>query len=199
MRNLQPQISHHSRQRVARRTVVFSWAVALVVASWIFLVGAPSALALGGPQPPLDEAAPTFTLPTNTGDGEVSLEDYRGEWVVLYFYPRDFTPGCTLEAQRFQRDLAKYQDRNAQIVGVSVDDVDSHREFCDSEGLRFPLLADEDGSVSRSYGSWLGIASLRHTYLIDPDGRLRDIFLKVRPAIHSYEVLARLDELQRAS
>lgn len=194
MRSFQLQISHHSKRRI-----IFAWVIALIVASWGFLGGTPSALALGGPQPALHEAAPTFTLPTNTGDGEVSLEDYRGQWVVLYFYPRDFTPGCTLEAQRFQRDLPKYQERNAQIIGVSVDDVDSHREFCDSEGLRFPLLADEDGVVSRAYGSWLGIASLRHTYVIDPEGQLRDIFVKVRPAIHSQEVLARLDELQRAS
>jgi len=116
--------------------------------------------------------------------------------VVVYFYPRDFTPGCTLEAQRFQRDLPKYQARNTQILGISVDDVDSHAEFCDSEGLRFPLLADVDGAVSKAYGSWLGISSLRHTYIVDPDGMLREIFLKVRPVMHSQEVLARLDELQ---
>jgi len=81
-------------------------------------------------------------------------------------------------------------------VGVSADDVDSHAEFCDSEGLKFPLLADTDGSVSQAYGSWMGFVSLRHTYLIDPDGILREIFLGVRPAIHSTEVLARLDELR---
>lgn len=155
----------------------------------------PSALALGGEQPPLNEKAPEFTLPTNTGDGEISLSDYRGKWVVLYFYPKDFTPGCTLEARRFQEDLPKYQARNVQIIGVSADDVDSHAEFCDSEGLKFPLLADVDGKVSKAYGSWLGYLSLRHTYLIDPDGILREIFLGVRPAIHSTELLARLDEM----
>lgn len=155
----------------------------------------PTALALGGKQPPLDQAAPEFTLPSNTGDGAISLSDYRGKWVVLYFYPKDFTPGCTLEARRFQEDLPKYQAKNAQIIGVSVDDVDSHAQFCDSEGLKFPLLADVDGSVSKAYGSWLGAMSLRHTYLIDPDGILRETFLGVRPAIHSTEVLARLDEL----
>ncbi|MEM7773222.1 MAG: peroxiredoxin [Cyanobacteria bacterium P01_E01_bin.6] len=159
-------------------------------------IGIPTADAMGGPQPPLNERAPQFTLPTNTGDGDISLSDYQGQWVVLYFYPRDFTPGCTLEAQRFQRDLAEFQTRNTQVIGVSADDVDSHAEFCDSEGLRFPLLADEDGTVSKAYGSWLGIASLRHTYVIDPDGILRDIYLKVRPVIHSQELLARLDELQ---
>lgn len=161
-----------------------------------FLLLIPNAHALGGKQPPLNEPAPEFTLPTNTGDGEITLSDYRGEWVVLYFYPKDFTSGCTLEAKRFQEDLPKYQDRNAQIIGVSADDVESHEEFCDAEGIEFPLLADTDGSVSKAYGSWLGIRSLRHTYLIDTDGILREIFMGVKPPIHSQKVLARLDELQ---
>jgi thioredoxin-dependent peroxiredoxin len=168
---------------------------------------APSAIALGGVQPAIDQPAPNFVLPSNLpnpngsspdGSSQVSLSDYRGSWVVVYFYPKDFTPGCTLEAQRFQKDLPKYLDRNTQILGISADDVDSHAEFCDSEGLRFPLLADVDGAVSKAYGSWLSPLSLRHTYLIDPDGILRERFLGVRPAIHSTEVLARLDELQAA-
>jgi thioredoxin-dependent peroxiredoxin len=157
------------------------------------------AAALGGAQPALNQLAPSFTLPATTGEGTVSLDDYRGQWVVVYFYPQDFTPGCTLEARRFQQDLPKYLDRNTQILGVSVDDVDSHAEFCDSEGLTFPLLADVTGDVSKAYGSWLGYSSLRHTYLIDPDGMMRDRFLGVRPATHSAEVLARLDELQRTA
>lgn len=156
----------------------------------------PTAIALGGKQPPLNQLAPDFTLPTNSGDGTLSLSDYRGKWVVLYFYPKDFTSGCTLEARRFQQDLPKYIERNVQILGVSADDVDSHAEFCDSEGLKFPLLADTDGSVSKAYGSWMGFVSLRHTYIIDPEGILRETFLGVQPAIHSQEVLARLDELR---
>ncbi len=156
----------------------------------------PISYALGGQQPALDQPAPSFTLPTNSGDGDISLADYSGQWVVLYFYPRDFTPGCTLEAQRFQRDLPEYQTRNAQVIGVSADDVASHAEFCDAEALVFPLLSDPDGQVSRAYGSWIKPMSRRHTYLIDPDGILRERFLGVRPAIHSQEVLARLDELQ---
>jgi peroxiredoxin Q/BCP len=174
----------------------------LLACCFSFLGGfalAPNALALGGTQPVIEQMAPDFTLPTNTGDGQISLSDYRGKWVVLYFYPQDFTPGCTLEARRFQNDIAKYEEKNAQILGVSVDDVDSHAEFCDSEGLKFPLLADTTGDVSKSYGSWLGSMSLRHTYLIDPQGVLKERFLGVRPAIHSAEVLARLDELQVAS
>ena len=164
----------------------------------VLCVVTPSAAwAMGGKQPTINEPAPEFVLPTNTGDGDISLDDYRGQWIVLYFYPKDFTSGCTIEARRFQQDIAEYQARNAQILGVSVDDVDSHAEFCDSEGLKFPLLADTDGNVSKAYGSWLGAMSLRHTYLIDPEGILRATFLGVRPSIHSQEVLARLDELEQ--
>jgi thioredoxin-dependent peroxiredoxin len=160
---------------------------------------AQSASALGGPLPTLDQPAPDFTLPTNSGDGNIALADYRGQWVVVYFYPKDFTPGCTLEAQRFQRDLPTYQAKNAQILGISVDDIDSHAEFCDSEGLKFPLLADVEGTVSKAYGAWLGYSALRHTYIVDPEGNLRAIFTGVRPAVHSKEVLAKLDELQTLS
>ncbi len=158
----------------------------------------PAAYALGGTLPPLNQPAPEFTLPTNSGDGEISLSDYRGQWVVLYFYPKDFTSGCTIEAQRFQRDLPKYLARHTQILGVSADSIDSHAEFCDSEGLKFPLLADTDGSVSKAYGSWMGFVSARHTFIIDPEGVIREEYVGVRPTTHSAEVLERLDELQAA-
>jgi len=152
--------------------------------------------ALGGKLPELNQPAPNFTLPTNSGAGKISLSDYLGQWVVLYFYPKDFTSGCTLEARRFQQDLPKYLAKNTQILGVSADDIESHAEFCDSEGLKFPLLADVDGKVSKAYGSWINFISMRHSFIIDPDGILREVFLGVNPAIHSAEVLARLDELQ---
>ena len=178
------------------RRQLLSFLIAVILAFFAFI---PDANALGGPQPPLNQPAPDFTLPTNTGEGNISLSDYRGKWVVLYFYPKDFTPGCTLEARRFQQDLPKYMAKNTQILGVSADDVDSHAEFCDSEGLKFPLLADTTGDVSKAYGSWMGYVSLRHTYLIDPQGILKEIYLGVNPAIHSAEVLARLEELQATS
>ncbi len=168
--------------------------IAVVVLS-IWLQPSP-VFALGGPQPPLNQPAPEFTLPTNTGDGVVSLADYRGQWVVVYFYPKDFTPGCTLEARKFQQDLPEYLQRHTQVLGISTDSVDSHAEFCDSEGLKFPLLADEDGAVSKAYGSLMGGMALRHTYIVDPDGVLRAIFTGVKPIVHSAEVLAKLDELQ---
>ncbi|HEY9641301.1 MAG TPA: peroxiredoxin [Coleofasciculaceae cyanobacterium] len=182
---------------ISRRTL-FKFVSLLCLLFLASFSAVPEAIAMGGEQPPLNQLAPEFTLPSNAGDGTISLKDYRGQWVVVYFYPKDFTPGCTLEARRFQQDLPKYIAKNAQVLGISADDVDSHAEFCDSEGLKFPLLADVNGKVSKAYGSWLGYSSLRHTYLIDPEGILRERFLGVRPAIHSAEVLAKLDELQSA-
>ncbi|MGB3190399.1 MAG: peroxiredoxin [Limnoraphis sp.] len=182
---------------MSRRTLIRLF-LAACLAVLSFNITSP-ALALGGTLPTINQPAPEFTLPTNTGDGEISLSDYQGQWLVVYFYPKDFTSGCTLEARRFQQDLPKYLDRNVQILGISADDVDSHAEFCDSEGLKFPLLADTDGRVSKAYGSWLNFFSMRHSFIIDPQGQLREIYVKVRPAIHSEEVLARLDELQADS
>jgi peroxiredoxin Q/BCP len=117
--------------------------------------------------------------------------------VVLYFYPRDFTSGCTIEARRFQQDLPKFRAMGAQVVGVSADSVDSHRRFCSAEGLQFPLLSDPDGTVSRAYGSWMGDVALRNTFLIDPEGILREIDPIVNPSRHSAEVLAQLQQLIR--
>lgn len=158
----------------------------------------PTAAAMGGKLPTIDQAAPAFTLPTNTGTGKISLADYAGKWVVLYFYPKDFTSGCTLEARRFQQDIAQYQQRQTEIVGVSADSIDSHAEFCDSEGLKFPLLADTDGAISKVYGSWMGVYSMRHSFIIDPQGILRATFTDVNPTAHSREVLTELDKLQQA-
>lgn len=180
-----------------RRAIAILFASCLALFGWYSSIA--DAMALGGKLPELNLPAPQFTLPTNTGDGQVSLTDYQGKWVVLYFYPQDFTSGCTLEARRFQQDLPKYVAKNAQIIGVSVDSIDSHAKFCDSEGLKFPLLADTDGNVSKAYGSWMSFFSLRHTFVIDPKGILREIFTGVNPAVHSKEVLARLDELQLKS
>src|SRR5947207_15905790 len=101
--------------------------------------------------PAVGAAAPGFTLVNNEGK-QVSLNDYKGKWVVLYFYPKDFTSGCTMEAHNFQRDLAKYSDTGAVILGVSVDTAQSHKDFCAKEGLNFKLLADPDAKVSTEYG-----------------------------------------------
>ncbi|MCW5314309.1 redoxin domain-containing protein [Nostoc sp. KVJ3] len=180
---------------ISRRTflnILFTGCISLI--NWLNFT--PTADALGGKLPAINQPAPEFTLPTNTGDGKISLSELRGKWLVLYFYPKDFTSGCTIEARRFQQDLPQYLDKNTQIIGVSADDIDSHAKFCDSEGLKFPLLADTDGSVSKAYGSWLGFLSMRHSFIIDPYGILRETFVKVNPNIHSSEVLARLEKLQ---
>jgi peroxiredoxin Q/BCP len=179
---------------ISRRQLL-STLLAICLAFLSFNFATP-AFALGGKLPQVNEAAPDFSLPTNSGDGQVSLSDFRGKWLVVYFYPKDFTSGCTIEARRFQQDLPKYLAKNTQIIGISADDVNSHAEFCDSEGLKFPLLADTDGKVSKAYGSWMSFISARHSFIIDPEGVLRETFVKVNPAIHSKEVLARLGELQ---
>jgi thioredoxin-dependent peroxiredoxin len=145
--------------------------------------------------------APDFTL--NTQDGKpLSLRDYRGQWVVLYFYPMDFTSGCTKEARSFQRDLALFEQKNAVILGVSGQDEVSHEKFCAAEGLHFKLLADPHCELSARYGSVvnLGVAKLsaRHTFLIDPSGIIRRAYLDVNPSKHSAEVLADLASLQKS-
>jgi peroxiredoxin Q/BCP len=138
--------------------------------------------------------APAFSLPSQEG-GPVSLTDYRGKWVVLYFYPKDMTQGCTIEAHNFQQDLPKYQQKNAVIVGVSVDSTDSHKEFCAKESLTFKLLSDTDKKVVDLYGSLnpRGMAS-RNTFLIDPAGKIVKVWTGVNPSKHSEEVLAALPE-----
>jgi peroxiredoxin Q/BCP len=144
--------------------------------------------------------APDFTLPSQEGSG-VSLKDYRGKWIVLYFYPKDQTPGCSREAHNFQVDQPKYAERNAVVLGVSLDSVDSHKKFCAKEGLNFKLLADTNHKVTDAYGSLtnLGLVKFaaRHTFLIDPNGKIAKAYASVDPLKHSSEVLAELDQLQK--
>jgi len=150
--------------------------------------------------PQVGATAPEFTLTSQEG-APVSLKDYRGKWVVLYFYPRDFTSGCTIEAHNFQRDQAQYQQRNVVVLGVSVDSAASHQQFCTKEGLNFKLLADTDHKVSSAYGSLtnLGLVKFaaRHTFIVDPDGKIVKVFTEVNPSQHSAEVLSALTDLQK--
>jgi peroxiredoxin Q/BCP len=133
--------------------------------------------------------------------GPVSLKDYKGKWVVLYFYPKDFTSGCTLEAHNFERDLTKYQSQNAIILGVSADTVKSHKDFCTKEGLNFKLLADPELKAITKYGSAAEHngtkMAARNTFLIDPDGKIARVYLAVRPAGHSDEILKDLAVLKK--
>jgi thioredoxin-dependent peroxiredoxin len=158
-----------------------------------------TSLAMAQNTPKAGDPAPALTLPSN--EGSVSLSDYKGKWVVLYFYPKDFTSGCTLEAHNFQRDLTKYEQAGAVILGVSVDSADSHKSFCAKEGLNFKLLADTDGKVSESYGSIKDYdgkkMSARNTFIINPEGKIAKTFVGVKPATHSEEVLQTLAELKK--
>jgi peroxiredoxin Q/BCP len=179
---------------------------------WLTLGGILAAAALlaivsanlrgGDKSPAVGTPAPDFTL--NSQEGKpVSLHDFKGKWVVLYFYPKDMTSGCTIEAHNFQRDLAKYDAKNAVILGVSMQDEKSHQEFCAKESLTFKLLADTNKEVSAKYDSVmnLGVAKLsaRHTYLIDSNGVVRKVWTSVDVKTHSDDVLASLDELQKAA
>ena len=150
--------------------------------------------------PAVGQAAPTFSAPDERGE-TVKLEDYKGKYVVLYFYPKDFTSGCTLEARNFQRDLPKYEDAGAAILGVSFDTSESHKDFCAKEGLSFKLLADTDGAISTAYGSVMEYngnkLSARNTFIIGPDGKVAKVFTGVKPPAHSDEVLAALGELKK--
>lgn len=160
------------------------------------------ALRAGDKTPAVGSAAPDFTL--NSQDGKsISLHDYKGKWVVLYFYPKDMTSGCTIEAHNFQRDLAKYDAKNAVILGVSVQDEKSHQEFCAKESLTFKLLADTKKEVSEKYDSVMNLGvmklSSRHTFLIDPNGVVRKVWTSIDVKTHSDDVLAAIDQLSKNS
>jgi peroxiredoxin Q/BCP len=150
-------------------------------------------------QPAVGEKAPAFSLPSQEGS-TVSLAQAKGKWVVLYFYPKDFTSGCTVEARNFQRDLAKYEKLNAAILGVSLDSVTSHKDFCAKEGLNFKLLSDADHAMTKTYGSLAKSGeteyAARNTFLIDPAGVIKKVYVKVSPSTHSDDVLADLAALQ---
>ncbi len=169
----------------------------LALAALLAAVSRPAAAAI----PAVGDKAPAVSLPNQEG-ATVTLDQNKGKWVVLYFYPKDFTSGCTVEAHNFQRDLAKYEKANAVILGVSLDTVDSHKGFCAKEGLNFKLLADTNGAVTKAYGSEMThdgkTYASRNTFLIDPSGVVRKVYVKVNPQTHSDDVLADLGKLQGA-
>ncbi len=144
------------------------------------------------------QPAPEFELPDQ--DGQLhSLEDYRDRWVVLYFYPKDGTPGCTTEACEFRDNIFAYREMNVQILGVSLDDVESHKRFAEDYALPFPLLADPEGTSAEAYGVKTKFAGMtlakRQTFIIDPDGNLAKHYEKVNPDTHSADVLSALEAL----
>jgi peroxiredoxin Q/BCP len=160
------------------------------------LAAVSSACSVAGLAEPLQigAAAPNFTLPSQENT-PVSLVDYRGKWVVLYFYPKDMSSGCSLEAHNFERDLAKYGAANAVVLGVSLDSVKSHETFCTKDSLTFKLLADPDRKVVDAYGvpvmfTPIGKLAQRDTFLISPEGKIVKFWQVKDIKAHSEEVLA---------
>jgi thioredoxin-dependent peroxiredoxin len=169
--------------------------VAMIVVGVIALGGL--VLVSSAATPAVGSDAPQFTL--NSQDGTpVSLKDYKGKWVVLYFYPKDMTSGCTRQAKLYERDQAKFTEKNAVVLGVSTDNEKSHKEFCTKEGLSFKLLADTKHDVAKAYGS-LGTGSYaeRNTFLIDPNGKIVRVFTSVDPTKDSQNSLSELAQLQK--
>lgn len=149
------------------------------------------------------QAAPTFSARSDDGQS-VNLADMRGQWVVLYFYPRASTPGCSVEAQRFEQALGEFERCQAQVIGVSTDTEARQAQFREKCALSFPLLPDSDKAIAKAYGVLGGMTGLlgvaqRQTFLIDPQGNLAYIWHKVNPVSHAAEVLARLQTLQLKS
>ena len=146
----------------------------------------------------MGDPAPDFELKDQSGQLH-SIEDYRGKWVALYFYPKDDTPGCTTEACEFRDNIFAFKNLNCQILGVSLDDVESHKEFAEKYSLPFPLLADSSGTTADAYGvksKYMGMSvAKRQTFLIDPDGNVAKHYEKVDPDSHSQQVLADLEAL----
>jgi len=154
--------------------------------------------ALAGETPAVGQAAPGFKLQDQNGDWH-DLEDYRGSWLAVYFYPKDDTPGCTTEACNFRDNIYAFKGIGAEVVGISVDDVESHKEFSDKYKLPFVILADEEGTTAEAYGvlrDWklIQIAS-RQSFIIDPDGVIAKHYEKVDPDTHTEEVLTDLKAL----
>jgi len=176
--------------------------VALLIFAAIIATLSFASIGIAGEQPIVGSPAPEFELPDQTGQLH-SLEDYRSQWVILYFYPKDETPGCTTEACEFRDNIFAFRNLNAQILGVSLDDVESHKKFAENHSLPFPLLADTEGSTSTAYGVKTRMFGMtvakRQTFIVDPDGKVAKHYEKVKPAEHSGQILADLIELGAGS
>ena len=178
-----------------RKPFLFALAAALFAA--VSLLPASAADDATPALPAVGQTAPTFTLPSQDGT-PISLKSFHDKWVVLYFYPRDMTSGCTIEAHKFQDSLSQFEAKHAVILGVSVDSTASHQQFCTKDSLTFRLLSDTDHKVVSEYGSlggFLGVSiANRNTFLIDPNGKIAKVWTKVNPAESASEVLAVLPD-----
>lgn len=167
--------------------------IVLVIALALLLAFFALRLRAGQEAPQVGALAPEFTLPDQQGTPR-RLSDFRGQWVVLYFYPKDETPGCTKEACAFRDDWQALTALNAQVIGVSLDDTQSHAQFASKHRLPFLLLADTSGEVVERYGALMNLLVVklakRHTYLIAPDGKIAQVYRNVDPGGHSREIIA---------
>jgi peroxiredoxin Q/BCP len=178
--------------------------ITVAVATFVLILASLSFTSIGiaNDQLAVGSPAPEFELPDQTGQLH-SLEDYRTQWVVLYFYPKDETPGCTTEACEFRDNIFAFRDLNTQILGVSLDDIASHKKFAENHDLPFPLLADVEGEISSAYGVKTRMFGMtvakRQTFIIGPDGSIAKHYEKVKPDEHSKQVLTDLKELGAGS
>jgi peroxiredoxin Q/BCP len=174
-----------------KKSILFAFAAVLVAA--VPLITAHAADDAATTMPAVGQKAPAFTLPSQTGK-KISLKSFHGKWVVLYFYPKDMTTGCTIEAHKFQDAQGDFAAKNAMILGVSVDSTASHQQFCAKDGLSFHLLSDTKHEVVAKYGSLGGHNGVamanRNTFLIDPKGEIAHVWVKVNPATAASDVLA---------
>lgn len=172
---------------------------------WLILFGLIAAVAMlvsqlarAGELPKVGEAAPDFNLSDQNGESH-QLKDFAGKWLVLYFYPKDDTPGCTQEACAFRDDLSKLSKLGAQVVGISVDDGTSHAEFAKKYHLPFPLLADSKAEIAARYGALMNFGvfkyAKRYTFLIDPQSKIAKIYQQVETSKHSTEIIDDLKQL----
>ena len=175
--------------------------LAMIAAAIIFASLFVARAARASDLPVVGQPAPDFRLPDQHGKLH-ELGEYRGKYLVLYFYPKDDTPGCTQEACAFRDDLNQLTEMGAQVIGVSVDDTESHEQFAKKYHLPFPLLADKNGKVADSYGAYLNLGVVkmarRFTFLIDPEGNIARIYLSVETSKHSKEIIDDLKKLTAA-
>ena len=175
--------------------------IAAPLLATLALLSATTAAADGGLQ--VGAAAPAFSLPDQAGMKH-SLADYKGKWLVLYFYPKDGTPGCTTEACEFRDNIFAFRDQGVVVLGISLDDVDSHKKFATEQHLPFPLLSDASKDVARQYGVLAKFAGLmsytkRETFVVDPQGRIAKHYVDVDPKDHSKNVLADIKALKASA
>ena len=170
--------------------------ISFAIAFYLFRVNV-----MAAPILKVGDDAPTFSLPDSQGN-QVSLNDYKGKWAVLYFYPKDDTPGCTKEACQFRDDFKTLEALGAKVIGVSIDDSFSHKKFAEKYNLPFPLLSDASGEVAARYGALNNFLIIklakRYTFLINPQGKIAKIYLSVDTSKHSQEIIDDLKKLKES-